>query len=585
MTNNTVDRHAECPSTAQPVDHKTTPGANLRPPPVAPVHLDWDAYDRQEDQEPFDAIRAMAGNAPRRDLDPLCQTESSIQAFVRQIKMDSNNYKSNKNKLFNDVGCDIPPEAIKYSKSRLGRCLSPLLRWHYYLFMYFAEKKDWLRQALVLMLEDAARIGNDCRAFSYIMTAHNLNKWYKHSMNNAVLGSVLCFIRERDHNNFTHWCVHIVADLKGDLATRNEMQDTMIRAADSLDHIHAKQCLEAAVHVASDKKQAREACMRLCEDYADGLGDPSLMLHEFFEAHLYAADAEDRRRLAGKIMQAAGSIKFTEYTHEYSVPDHDLQGGTGPERIRSLVSLLESLASAAGASDQLFEERARENYSLFDQRTIGSDGVPGPSPSGRRGSGDAAAAAAAAARTDRLANSIQFLTTYLSALALEYESDGRIAACDHTDVIKSTGLCDGPTETLIEAGIRRHYEQDYISSVHTLLPQVEQTLRLALDKNGIMVVSAADSPKYELLKTMISRGADIVGSDLSAFLLALLVDTDSINLRNRVCHGLHNASARPEGSNLPSDFNHATSLLLILIIELVCSRHSRTPSPDKREGQ
>lgn len=61
--------------------------------------------------------------------------------------------------------------------------------------------------------------------------------------------------------------------------------------------------------------------------------------------------------------------------------------------------------------------------------------------------------------------------------------------------------------------------------------------------------------------------------------MALLTDMDSINLRNRACHGLHSASDCPEGSSLPHDFGHATSLLLVLTIDLVCGRPGRVASP------
>ena len=558
----------------QPDRCEAAPEADPRPPSKATVRPDWTAYNRQEDSEPFDTIKEMMGTVPRRDLDTKHRMELDIQAFVRQIKENSKNYKSNKDAFFNSTKCYLPTEAIAHCKSRLGlgRGISLLLQWHYCLFLYFAERKDWLVQALPLMLESAASTVDDSRASSYIMTAHNLDKWYNCGKNKAVLNSALHFVEERNHNNFTHWCVHIIADLGETPATRNKTRDTMIRAAGDLDHPHAGHCLEAAVSVAADKKPAREACMHLYEGHADRSGNPSLAMHGLFDALRHAGGAKDRRRLAGKIMRAAESIIFTEYVHAYRMPAYDPPGRTGPERVRHLVSLLGSLISPAGGAAQPYEDEAHERRGLFDRVTIGSDMVPRPPASARRGGEEEAAV-----RGGALARYIQILAAFLSASALAYEKDGRIAACDHMHVIRSSGLCSGPTEALIKAGIERHYAGDHISSVHTLLPQVEQVLRIALAENGITVVGAAGAPKFGLMKTMIKRGAGVLGPDLSAFLSALLIDMDSVNLRNRVCHGLHNASACPAGLNLPHDFRHATSLLLVLIIELVCSRLGSAP--------
>ena len=575
------DCNADCPDTARSCSREAVSEDDHRPPSKAVVRPDWAAYDRQEDDEPFDAIKEMMGGVLRRDLDPQHRMELDIQAFLRQIKEDSKNYGSDKNTLFNSTKHDIPPKAIVHCKSRLGlgRDISLLLQWHYCLFLYFAERKDWLVRALPLMLESAAGIGDDSRSSSYIMIAHNLNKWYNCGRTKAVLNSALRFVEERGCNNFTHWCVHIIADLKETPATRNKIRDTMIHAAGGLDHLHAKHCLEAAVSVAADKKPARKACMRLCEGHADRSGNPSLAVHGFFDALRHADGAEDRKRLSGKIMRAAGSITFTEYVHAYQMPAYDPPGRTGAERVRHLVSLLSSLVSQAGGAAQPCKDKACKRRGLFDRVTIGSDMVPRSPASARRGEEEKEAAV----RGDGLARYIQILAAFLSASALACEKDGRIAVCDHMHAIRSSGLCSGPTETLIEAGIERHCADDYISSVHTLLPQVEQVLRLALARNGITVVGASNTPKFELMKATIKRGAGVLGQDLSAFLSALLTDADSVNLRNRVCHGLHSASACPAESNLPHDFKHATSLLLILIIELVCSRLGSAPGPSGEE--
>lgn len=553
------------------------PDEDMHTYPSAPARLDWAAYYHQEDREPSDVVVEMKGAVRRRDLDPDHLLELQAQELVRRIKMRSQDYKSRQEELFECIKCEIPAEAVAHCKSRLERSggISTLLTWHYYLLLYFAERGDWLKRALALILESAAKTSDDCRAFSYVMSAHNLNRWFNCHEDKAVLDSALRFVGERGHNSLTHWCVHIAADLERDPAARDKTRDKMIRAAGGLDHQDAVHCLEAAVHVAADNGPAREACMRLYEGHADGLGEPPLMMHKYIVAYRYAGSTEDRMRLADKAIRAAGSVEFTEYTHTFEAPAFDLPGDTGPERVRHLVGMLDELITAAGTAEPDCDANERDCRDDFYRTSIGSDGLPGPSRPGPRGAEDAA-------RGDRLAQYIQILAAFLSATALPYESDGRIAPRDHMDVIGSAGLPGGPTEALIEAGIERHHAGDYVSSVHTLLPQVEQALRLVLVKNGVPVAGAAGAPaapRYDPMKTVIRRGTGVLGTGLSAFLLALLTDMDSVNLRNRVCHGLHSPSACPEGSSLPHDFGHATSLLLILVIELVCGRPGRVTSP------
>lgn len=578
MICNTVNCRTGKPGPVQNGDGGTVPEAGPSHTSSAPpAQLDWNAYYHQEDREPFDVVKEMKGAVLRRDLDPDHLLELHVQLFVCDIKTYSQNYNSQRDELFVLHKRAMPPGAAAHCKSRLERSggISTLLTWHYYLLLYFAERGDWLKRALGLMLESAAKASRDSRASSYIISAHNLNRWFNCHEDKAVLDSALRFVGERDHNSLTHWCVHIVADLERDPAARDKMRDKMIRAAGGLDHQDAVHCLEAAIHVAADNGPAREACMRLYEGHADGLDNTPLMMRGYADASRHADSTEDRMRLADKVVRAAGSVEFTEYKHAFEAPAFDLPGDTGPERVRHLVGLLDELITAAGTAEPDCDANERDRRDDFYRTSIGSDGLPGPSRPGPRGAEDAA-------RGDRFAQYIQILAAFLSATALPYESDGRIAPRDHMDVIRPAGLPGGPTEALIEAGIERHHAGDYVSSVHTLLPQVEQALRLVLVKNGVPVAGAAGAaaaPKYDPMKTVIRRGTGVLGTGLSAFLLALLTDMDSVNLRNRVCHGLHSPSACPEGSSLPHDFGHTTSLLLILVIELVCGRPGRVTSP------
>jgi hypothetical protein len=50
---------------------------------------------------------------------------------------------------------------------------------------------------------------------------------------------------------------------------------------------------------------------------------------------------------------------------------------------------------------------------------------------------------------------------------------------------------------LIAQGIERHFEGDYISSIHVLIPQVEVTLRYLLNKKGINTLKTKGDVKMD----------------------------------------------------------------------------------------
>ena len=164
-----------------------------------------------------------------------------------------------------------------------------------------------------------------------------------------------------------------------------------------------------------------------------------------------------------------------------------------------------------------------------------------------------------------------------------YEDDGRISADDHVRRVMSSGLRFGHAgEALIRVGIERHYEGDYASSVHILLPQVESTLRALLEHKGVAVAGCKSPTHPAPLHSMIEAGEGVLGGDLAAFLCVWLAGEDPPGLRNRVGRGLYGKGGEAgEDCALPRELNHGTSLLLILVIGLLsgmCLEDGRLPS-------
>lgn len=109
--------------------------------------------------------------------------------------------------------------------------------------------------------------------------------------------------------------------------------------------------------------------------------------------------------------------------------------------------------------------------------------------------------------------------------------------------LKDWGLIDNQNIKLIEHGIKKHFEQDYISSIHILVPQLEAVIRKLLGEGGIQTISfipgttnTRETPLTELLKR--DEAKVIFGETLWWYLYLVLVSPLGYNLRNEVAHGL-----------------------------------------------
>ena len=501
--------------------------------------VDWDGYDLQEAKEPFDAVRKMGEDPPPAgaDLDLLI-LETKVQALARVAKEHAGSLGSGHEEFLRAVKCDIPADAVSYCKRRYGGSVSALLKWHYCLALHVAERGEWLGRAIGLMLESARRTGDERRASSYLVIAHNLNRWHNCGMDDAVAASAVRLARGGKDSQLAHIYARIAACAEKNPETRDGLRDMMIRRAACSDPLAARRFLEAAIQVAEDRGPARLACMRLCERRADGERRAPQRAHGYNEALRHADGRGDRERLAGKVVEAARLAEFADHADVCKEPALEIPGQTGPERAEGLAAVLSCVALPA--------------------RMIRRDG-----------GGDAAGAAGRGEVAERWAHS---LAAYVSAVARACEDDGRISADDHMRCIMSSGPRPGPAgEALIRAGIERHYDGDYASSIHILLPQVESTLRALLGQGGIGAAGGDGQPVRPVpLRSMIEGGAGILGGDLAAFLHVWLAGTDSANLRDRVSHCLYGDGREAGGEcALPRELNHGASLALILAIELL----------------
>ena len=541
--------------------------------------MDWASYDRQEDEEPFDALLKAKRDVGQDDRARYDQ-EKNVQGYLRMAKMNSDSAMCRPEQLRGFTSDNPAPDA-GYCRARLDEGIGDLLRWHYYLALYFAEKGDWLAKAIPLILESAKRAGDGLRSTSYLMLAHNLNRWYNCKKDEAVLDAALRLARGRRGDRHAHWYVEVVGGLEKRREVRDEMRDLMLKAAVEAKPDMAYLYLEAAVSVAADKAPAKAEWVRMHEEYADRLQDPALKIMHYNDAKRHADDREGQRRINEKIKEAQRSIDLKGYTHTYEVPRQVIHGRNGFERVHYLVQKLRASIPNVDVA-RLQEEEMREKFPLqhlFARRIyVSDDGVPGPRP-------DASKAGDEADYVKHFANTIRNLRIYFSANVIEYEKDGRISEDSYADYLELIGLHTDAARRLIAEGIKAHCSANYAASIHILVPQVEHTLRLLLEQKGAKMLSGKNKVRQALLKPMIEEGADVVGRDLAEFLKVWLVDEGSINLRNRVCHALYGDYQGMRGYDPLHELDHGTSLLLVLVICMLASMSLVADSPHDAESR
>ena len=100
---------------------------------------------------------------------------------------------------------------------------------------------------------------------------------------------------------------------------------------------------------------------------------------------------------------------------------------------------------------------------------------------------------------------------------------------------------------IVEWGLRRHFEGDYISSIHILTPQFEAVLRSAFSRAGFPDAVVFDYSKDDGLRqkertfgNFLSREdiRTVLGDRFVQHLSFLFTDELGLNLRNRIAHGV-----------------------------------------------
>lgn len=139
-----------------------------------------------------------------------------------------------------------------------------------------------------------------------------------------------------------------------------------------------------------------------------------------------------------------------------------------------------------------------------------------------------------------------------------------------TDYLANTGLFDEDNLALIQAGLERHFSGDYVSAVHILVPQFEDSIRTLFQRGGKGVIRPRRGQSGWEVETFGGfLDQDIVKNtlpvELRTYIQLVMTEQAGWNLRNRIAHGL----IRPQDCNLVTSVTVLHLFLLLTLFRLV----------------
>ena len=117
----------------------------------------------------------------------------------------------------------------------------------------------------------------------------------------------------------------------------------------------------------------------------------------------------------------------------------------------------------------------------------------------------------------------------------------RLREADFVNLAKQSPLVPRGRELLFGKALFAGYDQDFVTALHLLVPQIEHMVRVYLKQAGVQTTTedAGTETEKGLSSLMDLSGTEqIIGDDLSFEIKAMFCDAYGPNLRNNLAHGL-----------------------------------------------
>lgn len=478
---------------------------------------------------------------------------------------------------------------IDYFNSRFKETKATQNKWRYAFVCFLLKRRPEFAKNTIMYLLESTKIhfkDNELLdAVHFLVNAFNINKLFNLNFGEEISKTCLKVIFDLENTGNERYMIEpleifCLINEKADKETIDKLFTIIHRAAHRFaekENSHLQQSLLKAslelcnlIDLHSEEKQRlRNEIQLMVAKSHESDGDKAFNENNGLVASRWYEDAQKIYRKLGmsekvkvlgeKIREASKRIEWKEISAPIKLPQIEFKGNTGFELVKSISTFREMIPNQSR-----IEQTAKEIMKNYPVSFI----VP-RTHYGRKNpiahDNDDESQLSSEIKRQTLQN-IKLGESWFSNAVRELEEQKRIADKDFIDFISSFGLHDNDSLEFIKRGIKYHFSQDYVASIHILIPQVENTLRLMLNSKGVSTIKVEGKDMTIMDSQMggILENESVIkelGTDFSKFLKIKFTDVEGINLRNDVAHGL-----------LPlSEFNHMTSFSLIQVLLILTS--------------
>jgi hypothetical protein len=168
----------------------------------------------------------------------------------------------------------------------------------------------------------------------------------------------------------------------------------------------------------------------------------------------------------------------------------------------------------------------------------------------------------------------------LSELFSRLKAQKGLDAVSLINYLTATGLFDENNVVLIERGVERYFADDYISTLHILVPQFEDVLRTLLERSGQGIIRQRRGQagwEMETFGKFLEQDVvkTILPAEMLTYIQLVMTEQTGWNLRNRIAHGLIR----------PQDCTSVTAITVLhLILLLTLFQITENNDENKKEG-
>lgn len=154
--------------------------------------------------------------------------------------------------------------------------------------------------------------------------------------------------------------------------------------------------------------------------------------------------------------------------------------------------------------------------------------------------------------TNSIAFSIQVGSTFLHMLFQRMISMNILSVESLMAMLKDNPLIEKSHENIFKRGFEAYFSKDYLVAMHLLIPQFENAIRKFNEINQEPIIKPKKNPEEgnllctldDLLNTSAAR--ENLCENIRRYYRILYTDSNGLNLRNEICHGMRSADSFDE---------------------------------------